>query len=141
MYFDAKALQQILFDEKTAQDAAAAIAATRRRFTSPLAVVETILALSSGADGAEVEARVSEFLDSAGIEVRDMPPSHRLISAAAEAGAGLSAVDVLNRACADYYEAEVFSLAEAMAAAEAAESAAEAAAEAPTPESKPETDI
>lgn len=104
MYFDGKTLTAILSDAATEAAAGPAIAATRRRFTSPLALVEAVLALGPGGD-----QRVLDFLDASGIEIRDMPPTQRLIAAAAE-GTGGSAAEVIDRACADYYEAALFSL-------------------------------
>lgn len=113
MYFDSKAIAQLLRDEKSAQDAAPVIAATTRRFTSPLAVVEAILALGPTDDPAGAEGQVREFLDRTGIEIRDMPPTHRLIEAASQPrDAQAGALEVLNRACAEYYEVETFSLAD-----------------------------
>ncbi len=115
MYFNGKTLTAILSDAATETKAAPAIAAARRRFTSPVAVVETVLALGPAADGTTADQRVQAFLDAAGIEIRDMPPSHRLIAAAAEGG---TVPEVIDRACADYYEAEPFTLADLPAAAE-----------------------
>lgn len=128
MYFDAKTIVQILGDDAAAQAAAPAIAALRRRFTSPMAVAEAILILGpdfaadAGTDaGADASAGATDrtgadhpvlaYLDGAGIEIRDMPPSHRLIEAASlPETAGLDLAEVMNRACATYYEAEPFSL-------------------------------
>lgn len=109
MYFDTVTLTRLLSDAPFQAEAAAAIAAARRRFTSPLAVAGAILALrGQGGDAATLEARITDYLDGAGIELRDMPPSHRLIEAAlASAQAGGGDLDaVLHGACAAYYEAE-----------------------------------
>lgn len=114
MYFDTETLTRLLSDAGTQQGAAAAIAAARRRFTSPLAVAGTVLALKGrGFSPEELEGHVGNYLDLAGIELRDMPPAHRLIEAATQAVAaggpqGLEAV--WHAACAAYYEAEPFSL-------------------------------
>lgn len=114
MYFDTATLTRLLSDAQVQQAAAPAIAALRRRFTSPLAVAGTILALQGkGLAPAEIETHVTDYLDLAGIELRDMPPAHRLIEAATQAagaggGEGLEAV--WHAACAAYYEAAPFSL-------------------------------
>ena len=127
MYFDAKAITQLISDDAAAQQAAPAIAELRKRFTSPLAVVEAVLVLG-GEDRAATEAQVQAFLDAAGIEMRDIPPASKLIEAAAKAEAG-DTLSVLNDACAEYYEVETFVLADALAAAQAAAPAAAPAAE------------
>lgn len=114
MYFDTETLTRLLSDAEVQQKAAPAIAAARRRFTSPLAVAGTVLALKGrGLSPEELQGHVTNYLDLAGIELRDMPPAHRLIDAATEAvdsdsGDGLEAV--WHAACAAYYEAERFSL-------------------------------
>jgi uncharacterized protein with PIN domain len=143
MYFDAKAITQLIQDPETTQKAAPAIAALRKRFTSPLAVVEAILVLGKGRDGAETEQQVLAFLDETGIEARDMPPANKLIAAAVNAEGG-DTVAVLNAACAEYYEVEPFSLEKALiAAAEIAaaetevEAEVEAAVEAATEAAEP----
>ena len=113
MYFDTATLTRLLSDAETQQSAAPAIAGLRRRFTSPLAVAGTILALrGKGLEPAELETHVTDYLDLAGIELRDMPPSHKLIEAATKAAmAGGGDLDaVLHGACAAYYEAEILSL-------------------------------
>lgn len=114
MYFDTATLTRLLSDAQVQQEAAAAIAAARRRFTSPLAVAGTILALKGrGLAPAELEGHVRNYLDLAGIELRDMPPAQRLIEAATLAVSESGATDletVLHGACARYYEAGLFSL-------------------------------
>ena len=115
MYFDADTLTAILTDQAVRERTAEAIAAGRRRFTSPLAVIETVLALAAkaGQEPDEARAEVEAFLDEAGIELRDLPPSHRLVAlalAAAPGSAKAKAVAAaLHKACADYYEVERFS--------------------------------
>lgn len=114
MYFDAKTLTAILSDAATEQKAAPAIALARKRFTSPLAVAGTILALKgNGLEPAELQTHVENYLDMAGIELRDMPPAYKLIEAATAADMQAGTTDletVLNAACAAYYEVESFSL-------------------------------
>lgn len=129
MYFDTATLTRLLSDAETQQSAAPVIAALRRRFTSPLAVAGTILALrGKGLEPAELETHVTDYLDLAGIELRDMPPSHKLIEAATKAvmGGGGELDAVLHGACADYYEAATFSLDNPPAAADAPPAAPDA---------------
>ena len=123
MYFDAKAITQLISDDAAAQQAAPAIAELRKRFTSPLAIVEAVLVLGAGQDRAATEAQVQAFLDANGIEMRDIAPASKLIEAAAKAE-GDDALSVLNAACAEYYEVETFVLADALAAAAAPVAAA-----------------
>ena len=123
MYFDAKAITQLISDDAAAQQAAPAIAELRKRFTSPLAIVEAVLVLGAGQDRAATEAQVQAFLDANGIEMRDIAPASKLIEAAAKAEAG-DTLSVLNAACAEYYEVETFVLADALAAAAAPVAAA-----------------
>ena len=125
MYFDAKAITQLISDDAAAQQAAPAIAELRKRFTSPLAVVEAVLVLGAGQDRAATEAQVQAFLDANGIEMRDIAPASKLIEAAAKAE-GDDTLSVLNAACAEYYEVETFVLADALSAAAAAAAAAAA---------------
>lgn len=113
MYFNSKTLTAILTDAAIEQQATPLIAQARKRFTSPLAVAGTVLALKGkGLEPAELQAHVENYLDTAGIELRDMPPSARLIEAATKAvmedDADLETV--LDDACAAYYEVEWFSL-------------------------------
>lgn len=114
MYFDTKTLTAILSDAATEQRAAALFAEARRRFTSPLSVAGTILALKGkGLEPSELQSHVENYLDMAGIELRDMPPAHKLIEAATTAVMAGGATDletVLHDACAAYYEAGIFSL-------------------------------
>ena len=102
MYFNSQALIALMGDPARAEAAAPAIAASTRRFTSPVAVIETVTGLA----GVTIE-QVEEFLDAQGIELRNMPPAHRMITAA------VTALDegsprLLDAACADYYESETF---------------------------------
>lgn len=116
MYFDADTLTKLISDPKTAESAAPAIDALNKRFTSALAVVQTILSLSKGQEDKEqVEQQVQAFLDASKIEQRDLPPSNKLIEAALQSEGG-DTIAVLNKACADYYEVETFSLSDALAA-------------------------
>lgn len=117
MYFDSRTLTDLLSDEARLAGAAAAIAADRKRLTSPLAVIETVLALSgasTSAGGAEdVETRLLAFLEENEIEVREMPPASKLVqlalAAAAEAG-DTKLKAALHKAFADYYEVQTFAI-------------------------------
>jgi hypothetical protein len=91
MYFDGNALVALLADP-----ALTAQLTGSRRFASPLSVLEAVSASpEAGLDG------VTALLEAAGIELRDMPPAHRLIEAA-----GAAPLAALHAACAAYYEAE-----------------------------------
>ena len=123
MYFDTATLTRLLSDAQVQQAAAPLIAAARRRFTSPLAVAGAILALQGkGLAPAEIETHVTGYLDLAGIELRDMPPAHRLIEAATQAvnaGSTEGLEAVWHAACAAYYEAAPLRLDDLSAAPEA----------------------
>jgi ribonuclease VapC len=118
MYFNSQTLIDMLSDEAVAAKAAPAIEADRKRMTSPLAVVEAVLALAApdtpGKSLQETEARVLAYLDEKDIELRETPPANKTIGhalAAAMAGPG-DVVTVLHKAFADYYEVPAFSLAD-----------------------------
>lgn len=103
MYFDGTTLTALLSDADTAAAYAPAIAAAAPRYTSPLAVIEAAVELPELG-----EAGVTAFLDAQGIELRDLPPGHRLITGALATEGKLKAR--LHAACAAYYETEVFVL-------------------------------
>lgn len=125
MYFNSQTLIDVLSDEAVAGQAAAAIEADRKRITSPLAVVEAVLALAApeklGKSLEETEALLAAFLDEKDIELREMPPANKTVGlslvAAAELGAAGSVTAALHKAFADYYEVAAFSLADAIATA------------------------
>lgn len=101
MYFDGTTLTTLLSDAEKAAAYAPAIAADVRAQTSPLAVIEAAVALPElGEDG------VTAFLDAHGIELRDMPPGHRLIAGALATEGKLK--ERLHAACAAYYETDMF---------------------------------
>ena len=100
MYFDGNTLIALLSDAQTAAANAPAIAADVRAQTSPLAVIEAATELAESG-----EAGVTAFLDEHRIELRDMPPRHRLIEDALASEGKLK--ERLHAACAAYYEAEV----------------------------------
>jgi ribonuclease VapC len=114
MYIDASALVAVLSGEPEAERVAGAIAAAPDAVTSPIAVLETVLALARpdkfDRPIAEVEAVVLDFLDSRGIAMSDMPPAREMASLAVSAAhrfragrRGLNLGDCLHYACARYH--------------------------------------
>ncbi len=103
MYLDGTTLTTLLSDAEKAAANAPAIAAAGPRYTSPLAVIEAAMELPELG-----EAGVTAFVDAQGIELRDMPPGHRLIAGALATEGKLQ--DRLHAACAAYYETDVFVL-------------------------------
>lgn len=99
MYLDGTTLTTLLSDAEKA----AAIPAEGPRYTSPLAVIEAAIELPEVG-----QAGVTTFLDAQGIELREMPPGHRLIAGALATDGKLK--ERLHAACAAYYETEVFVL-------------------------------
>lgn len=102
MYLDGATLTTLLSDPGKAAEIAPVLAAGPR-YTSPLSVIEAAMDLPELG-----EAGVAAFLDEQGIELRDMPPGHRLVADALAADGKLKAR--LHAACAAYYESEVFVL-------------------------------
>ena len=103
MYFDGTTLTTLLSDAEKAAANAPAIAADDRAQTSAFAVIEAAVELPELG-----EAGVTAFLDTHGIELRDLPPDNRLIEGALAAEGKLKTR--LHAACAAYYETEVFVL-------------------------------
>lgn len=103
MYFDGTTLAALLSDTDMAAANAAAIAADERAQTSPFAVIEAAMELPELG-----EAGVLAFLDTHGIELRNLPPDNRLIAGALAADGKLK--NRLHAACAAYYETDVFAL-------------------------------
>ncbi len=103
MYFDGTTLTALISDVEIATANAPAIAAASPRYTSPLAVIEAAVELPELG-----EAGVTAFLDAQGIELRNMPPGHRLITGALATEGDLTAR--LHAGCADYFETDVFVL-------------------------------
>ncbi len=100
MYFDGATLITLISDAEQAATNAPAIAAAGPSYTSPLAVIEAAMDLPELG-----EAGVTAFLDTHGIEVRDMPPGHRLIAGALATEGELNTR--LHATCAAYYETDV----------------------------------
>lgn len=105
MYIDGTTLTTLLSDADKAAAITPVIAEAGPRYTSPLAVVEAAMDLPDVG-----EAGVMAFLDAQGIELRDMPPSHRLIEGSLATEGKLK--NRLHAACAAYYETDVFTLPE-----------------------------
>lgn len=96
MYLDGTTLTTLLSDaEKVAS------VPVGPRYTSALAVIEAAMELPELG-----EDELTSFLDAQGIELRDMPPGHRLIAGALATEGTLN--DRLHAGCAAYYETEVF---------------------------------
>ncbi|THV14204.1 type II toxin-antitoxin system VapC family toxin [Rhizobium rhizophilum] len=79
MFIDACAIIALLSDEPEATRVSDALASAKLPFTSPVAVLETVLGLAR-ADKLDlpipaVEGLVNEFLEARGIEIRDLPPA------------------------------------------------------------------
>lgn len=106
MYFDGITLAALISDADKAAACAPAIAADGRAQTSPFAVIEAAIELPELG-----EAGVTAFLDTHGIELRDLPPDNRLIEGALAAEGKLK--NRLHAACAAYYETEMFELSDA----------------------------
>jgi len=118
MFIDACALIALLSDEPEAERVSKAIAGAKKRFTSPVAILETVLGLARpdkfnlGVDA--VESILMEFLDARGIEIRDLPPARKTTAFAVSAAAryrqgrrGLNLGDCLHYACAKYYRVPI----------------------------------
>ncbi len=114
MFVDASAIVALLSGEREADRIADALVAARTRITSPVAVLEVVLALARpdkfDRPIAEIEAMVLEFLDSRDIELCDLPPAREATSLAATAAhrfragrGGLNLGDCLHYACAKYH--------------------------------------
>ena len=122
MFVDACAIIAILSDEPEADRMADALSRAESPFTSPVAVLETALALAR-ADKfarpvAEVEPIILEFLDDRGIAIRDLPPAveaTRLALSAAQryrsGRHGLNIGDCLHYACAKYFDVPILATA------------------------------
>jgi ribonuclease VapC len=90
MFADASALSAILLDEPDARDLALRMQAYSSRITSPMAIWETVMAVSRGLDlcPEEAEAAVEALLAMAEIKVRPVPPEARHIAIEAHARYG-----------------------------------------------------
>ncbi|CAN7606034.1 type II toxin-antitoxin system VapC family toxin [Pararhizobium sp. LjRoot238] len=118
MFIDACALIAVLSEESEAERVSNAISLATKRFTSPVAILETCLGLARpdkfGISVAAVEEIVMEFLEARGIELRDLPPAKRATKLALSAANnyrqgrhGLNLGDCLHYACAKYYRVPI----------------------------------
>jgi ribonuclease VapC len=115
MFVDACAIVALLADEREAQRVSDALSKAKHCFTSPIAVLEVVLALSRpdkfNRPVADVEPLVIAFLESRNIAIKDLPPAPittRLALHAAHtyrAGRnGLNLADCLHYACAKHFD-------------------------------------
>lgn len=112
MFVDASAIVALLSGEREAERISMAMAnAATVCITSPIAVLEVALALSRpdkfDRPVTDIEPMVLDFLESRGIEIRDLPPAaeatHLALSAAdrfRKGRYGLNLADCLHYACA-----------------------------------------
>ena len=79
MFVDASAIVALLADEPEAGRISAALASASRSMTSPIAVLEAVLALARpdkfNLTVEAVQPVVLDFLEARGIEIRDLPPA------------------------------------------------------------------
>ena len=79
MFIDACAIIALLTDEPEAPRVSNALASARQPFTSPVAILETVLGLARpdklDLPVPAVEDLVREFLEARDIEIRDLPPA------------------------------------------------------------------
>ena len=118
MFVDASALIALLSGEREARRVSDALATAPLRFTSAVAVLETVLGLACAdkfnRSVADVEPLVLEFLESRDIEIRDLPPAAEATKLALLAAHrfrkgrhGLNLGDCLHYACAKYYDVPI----------------------------------
>jgi ribonuclease VapC len=123
VFIDACALVAVLADEVEADRVSNAIGTAKERFTSPVAVLETALALARpdkfGMTVEAVEQLIMEFLDARGIELRDLPPAKRTTALALAAAhryrqgrRSLNLGDCLHYACAKHYHVPILATAD-----------------------------
>jgi ribonuclease VapC len=118
MFVDASAIVALMSGEREAERVSAALNAASRAITSPVAVLEAVLALGRAdkfnSPVGQVEPLVMAFLDERGIALCDLPPAADLARySTAAAGAyrrgrrGLNICDCLHYACAKYYDVPI----------------------------------
>lgn len=115
MFVDASALIALLSGEREATRVSNALSTAATRFTSPVAVLETVLGLARpdkfDRSVDEVEPMVLEFLELRDIEIRDLPPAAEATQLSLRAAHsfrkgkhGLNLGDCLHYACAKFYD-------------------------------------
>lgn len=118
MFVDASAVVALLSGESEADRIAAALEAAAIRITSPIAVLETVLALARpdkfNLPVKSIEPLVRDFLDARDIEIRDLPPAVEATGLALAAAhrfrsgrRGLNLADCLHYACAKHYHVPI----------------------------------
>ena len=118
MFVDACAIVAVLSGEKESARVSDALLSAKKRFTSPVAILETALALSRqdkfNISVAASETIIMEFLEARAIDIRDLPPAHKAASLAISAAhryrtgrSGLNLGDCLHYACAKYYRVPI----------------------------------
>lgn len=123
MFVDSSALVALLSDEPEAERVSDAIASAAKRITSPVAVLETVLALARpdkfGMTVDAVQPIVLDFLEARGIDIRDLPPAKRTTALALTAAhrypagrRGLNLGDCLHYASARYYRVPILATAD-----------------------------
>ncbi len=123
MFVDACAIIALLSDEAEAVRVSEAIVSARQPFTSPVAVLESVLGLARpdkfNLPVPIVETVVTEFLEARKIEVRDLPPASettRLALIAAQryrsGRRGLNLGDCLHYACAKFHGVPILATAD-----------------------------
>ena len=123
MFVDACAIIAVLSDEPEAERVSRALAGATKRITSPVAVLETVIALARAdkfnLSTEAVEPLVLEFLEARGIEIRDLPPAKRATTLSLAAAHryrsgrhGLNLGDCLHYACAKYYRVPILATAD-----------------------------
>ncbi len=123
MFVDACAIIALLSDEPEAERVSDALVRADYRMTSPVAVLESALALARpdkfDLSVQAVEPLILEFLDARGIEIRDMPPAMETTRLALVAAHryrrgrhGLNLGDCLHYACAKFHGAPILATAD-----------------------------
>jgi ribonuclease VapC len=123
MFVDACAIIALLSDEPEALRISDALAKAKQPFTSPVAILETVLGLARpdkfDLPVPAVEALVTEFLEARGIEIRDLPPAAETVRLSLLAAHryrtgrhGLNLVDCLHYASAKFHGVPILATAE-----------------------------
>ncbi|SEO89459.1 Uncharacterized protein, contains PIN domain [Methylobacterium sp. UNC300MFChir4.1] len=123
MFVDASAIVALLADEPEAERISTALASAHQSRTSPVAVLETVLALARPDKfDMTVEAVgpiVLEFLEARGIEICDLPPASETTALALSAAhryragrRGLNLGDCLHYAAARFYRTPILATAD-----------------------------
>ena len=114
MFVDASAIVALMSGEREAERVASALNGAKQAITSPVAMLEAVLALARAdkfdSPVGQVEPLVMAFLNERGIELCDLPPAADLARYSAAAAVayrrgrhGLNICDCLHYACAKHY--------------------------------------